>query len=65
MVNEAVRVLKKDMVKLVGSCRIGAPNPAAPAAAWPQARLIDSGDGKTVIEVTCACQEKIYIQCVY
>jgi cytochrome c5 len=64
MDNGTARVIKKDLVKLTGPSPAGAAPRQSPTAG-PQARIVEQSDGKSVVEVTCTCCRKIYIQCNY
>ena len=59
-------VLKKDMVKPVGSRCLGDHTVAGDSAfGQPRASIIQQGDGSTVIEVICTCGRSIRLKCDY
>jgi hypothetical protein len=73
------QILRKHQVKDAGSCRLGhdalvAPSPQAaaakplPAAASsrsPQVRIVENTPQGVVLECTCSCGTKTYLQCDY
>ena len=59
-------VVKKDKVKMVqGSRVVGDGSPSVPPAAGSGARIVEQSDAGALIEVTCTCGEKTYLQCDY
>jgi len=66
MQQELQGVLKRNRVKPAGPCRVGGEGASAgsPAGA-AQARIVKQEQGWAVIEVACACGQKIYVQCTY
>lgn len=65
-------VLKKSAVKMAGSRRLdsaaaqdatGMDRTTAQAA--PQARIIQQKDGQAVVEVVCACGQRMQLVCMY
>jgi len=78
MIGQTVKVMKHSGVKVGGSARIApltgaapvrtkaAPRASSPTAGAPQeARIIESNADYAIIEITCACGTKSYIQCNY
>ncbi len=77
MIRQTVKVAKRNSVKVGGSARIAPLSGAAPVrtktsarassppSAGPQARLVESNAEYAIIEVTCTCGTKNYIQCSY
>jgi hypothetical protein len=65
--SEWPRVLKKRMVRAGGSRRIGdrAAAPAGAAGGKAAARIVEQSDAGAVLEVTCGCGRKTYVQCEY
>jgi hypothetical protein len=72
------QVLRKDQVKNAGSCRLGndavytqsqataaRPTSAASPARSPQVRIVENTPQSVVLECTCSCGTKMYIQCDY
>jgi hypothetical protein len=71
-------VLRKNQVKITGSCRldldaahsqqpaaVAKSRPAAASAHVPQVRIVENGLQGVVLECICACGSKTYIQCDY
>jgi hypothetical protein len=61
----ASRLIKKDQVRPAGSCQIGQPALKGAAGAAPQVRVVEQTDKKAVLEITCVCHQKIYVECAY
>jgi hypothetical protein len=74
------QVIKKNQVKISGACRLGPdavvshkpqtasaarPGPAAASCGSPQVRIAENSPKGVVLEFTCACGSKTYIQCDY
>jgi hypothetical protein len=73
------QVLRKNQVKTVGSCRLdhdavyaqppqataARPTSAAASSRSPQVRIVENTPQGVVLECTCSCGIKTYIQCDY
>ena len=58
-------IVKSEMVKSAQPCRVG--HRAAPAggnAPQPQARIIEQNDAQAIVEITCACGDTFYLNCL-
>lgn len=73
MAQNAGQILRKNQVTFTGTCRVDA-NPARlaasvtgnhSAACQPQVRIVDKNEQGAVLEFTCSCGSKAYIQCDY
>ena len=61
-------VVKKDVVKEAGRCRVGeAGSAGAPgfAPGGARARIVEQNQRNAVVEVVCSCGRKITLQCEY
>ncbi|RPI63801.1 MAG: hypothetical protein EHM48_01890 [Planctomycetaceae bacterium] len=64
MAEKLTGVIKSQMVRQVGTLAVGnGPMMSSPAGA--KARIIEQKDGSAVIEVTCGCGKRIYVECEY
>lgn len=69
------QVIRKHQIKNAGTCRldqyiqqpqaISAKSKAVDHATAPQVRIIETADNGVVLEFTCPCGTKTYIQCDY
>ena len=58
------KIIRKDQVRLAGSCRIGDASAARGRGEKPaQVRVIGQTDDSAVIEVACSCGKRIQIRC--
>ncbi|MBI5724569.1 MAG: hypothetical protein HZA50_11460 [Planctomycetes bacterium] len=61
---KTIRVIKKNRVAAGPSLRIGLGSmPQTPEAGHPRARVIRDAQGRTVIEVVCACGRAFNLEC--
>ena len=73
MVQKVMGVVKKDMIRSAPPCRIdgmaGAASPATDSSPQhsgrEQARIVEQKNGLAVVEVTCSCGKKMYLNCEY
>jgi hypothetical protein len=81
MTQQAGQILRKNEVKIAGSCRIGGeacvsavPRPQAagasnqkpqPSVPQAQAQIVENTAKGVIIEVVCPCGCKSYIECEY
>jgi len=71
MRRRAIKVLKKDKVKVGGSIQLeggtgGGNSGSTPSGtAAQQARIVESNNEYAIIEITCSCGQKTHVQCNY
>ena len=58
-------VLKRDHVKMAGTCRLGCGDPVPAQADRANARILSQDAESAMVEVTCPCGQKIHLQCTY
>ena len=59
-------VLKKHLVKSAGTRMLNespAGEPVASAEGLPHARIVEQANGMVVVEVSCECGRRIYLNC--
>ena len=58
-------IVKSEMVKPAQPCRVSHEAAlAGPEAAQPQARIIEQNDAQAIVEITCACGNTFYLNCL-
>ena len=57
------RILKKNVVKMAGTCRLELPGEQGSSFGEATARIIEQEGGIAVVEVTCACGNRIRLRC--
>ena len=56
-------IIKKDAVKMAGKRKLELPQLQVSSTSGPTARITEQKENAAVIEVTCTCGKRIYLDC--